>query len=372
MTIRNQSSSFPSFYGLRNLIWGEKLELAKFLVEHLHISKQKHSAIKLLDTFMSDSFILDMMIDIIQNSANNGPEIEILLLNPFSKFAELRAKALTITNIFEQINKTLYEIRKAIYSYRNEKRNSHKRNIEFDSKKGKIDFMFEQLNDIKKYEVEYKVKIRFYELLTETPIYLISPYAMKGFILYNSSSIDNPWMIFVDDPTQIDDLYDLFYKNFNEIWKVSKELSNLQKRIKGRTKNIFLSHGRNKLVTLKLKKFLERHFEMEIKLFDRESQNIVGISDDIKNMTTNCLSAIIISKEDVQNSGEINLHQKVLQEIAYCQAKFGEKRVVLLIEEGIDFQYDISGILSIKFTIKDIKASFEDIRKYIKETFGED
>ena len=90
-------------------------------------------------------------------------------------------------------------------------------------------FLLEQLSEIRK-DDEFNLEIKFYDLLTETPVYLISQFIMKGLLLHNRSSINSPWMILVDDPTQEGDLFDYYSQNFDSIWVEAKEFPVRERR----------------------------------------------------------------------------------------------------------------------------------------------
>lgn len=393
MVLYNQKMSFQSLQGFHKLVWGESDELLKRLKELFAVpkkeyipkegeenhnknrnSKEKYKAVRLLDTFMSDSFILGMMIEIFSKPKEAISKIEILLLNPFSNFAALRANALGITSVVQELNKTLYYIRKAIYKIKRGNLNELK--SEWTSKQKDVKFLFDQYEDIQKYEKEYNLKIKFYEHLTETPIYLFSFFAMKGFVFFNSSSSDNPWMIFVDDPNQDDDLYDQFHDNFDKIWAVAKELPELQSssHVTNISRNILINHGHGELLPLKLERFLEKTLKMSAILLNREEENSKGLAWKVQQLKEEQSFALLVfSEKDANLLGEVLTPRRVMHEVDFFRAKLGDDKVLLLTEEAINVEsLDIQGISCLPFKKDDIEALFNKIREVILHALDKD
>ncbi|MFW9878752.1 MAG: TIR domain-containing protein [Candidatus Thorarchaeota archaeon] len=381
---KSQSPQFQSLQGFNKLVWGERHKLLAHFEDLFEISerkcfkpdkedewyderydKERYKVIRLLDTFLSDSFILDEIEKIIAFSKTDGYRIEILLLDPFSIFAESRAKALSL-NAVEEINRTLFCLKKAVFKIKQRHREIQER--EFKTQKKDIEYMFKQVSSIREYEEEFSINIKFYELLTDTPIYLISLFVMKGFILFNRSSMENPWMIFVDDPTQPNDLYDHLYFNFDQIWEVAKEWP-VRKRQKAEDfdpKNVFLSHGRNELIKLKIKDYVEKDLGRNPVLFERHAKYGKGIFDNLEALTDKCSSAIIIlTKEDELKSDESVARQNVIHELGYCQAKYGWENVLVLVEKGIKIPSNIGGRLYINFDKENLESCFYKIARML-------
>jgi hypothetical protein len=365
------------------LVWGQSYQLLNHLKELFDVSgktsfknkdKPNYQTIRILDTFLSDSFILDMIKEIIADSNIHKYQVRILLLDPFSTFAESRANALS-SNAIKEINNTLFKIREAISDIREKQSLSEEAKDEFKSRKMDPQFLFEQLSGIREFKGT-NLDIKFYELLTDTPIYLISQFAMKGFILYNRSSIKNPWMIFVDDPNQEDDLFDHFSRNFNNIWLKAKEIPKSKELPGVKKKNsksygqedIFISHGRNELVKLKITEYVEKELNFNPVLFERHAEYGKGIFESMERLVEKCSSAIIIlTREDEQKSGDITARQNVIHELGYCQAKYGSENVVVLVERGTKIPSNISGSRHIEFDIEKLESCFVELARNTKQ-----
>lgn len=370
---KTQTPQFQSLQGFNKLVWGEHQLLLSQLKELFEFAEEKcfkkedekYKAIRILDTFLSDSFILNMIKKIIANAKVDGYRTEILLLDPFSIFAESRARALSIDAV-EEINSTLFCIREAIAEIR-EKRSLPRK--DFESKKMKPQFLFDQLSAIRKFP-EFQLDIKFYELLTDTPMYLISQFIMKGFILHNRTSMKNPWMIIVDDPTQEDDLFDYLSWNFDDIWAEAKEwpVKERQRAKDFDPKNVFISHGRNELVKLKIKDYVEKDLDRKPIWFERYAEYGRGIFENLEDLTDKCSSAIIIlTKEDELKSDEIIARQNVIHELGYCQAKFGRENVAVLVEKGITVPSNISGSLYVDFEQEKLDSCFYKLARHVKQ-----
>jgi hypothetical protein len=372
---RYQSPQFQSIQGFNQLVSGEHHQLTSHLKHLFALSVETcfkneydtaHRSIRILDTFLSDSFILDRIEEIIKNSKVFDYKVEILLLDPFSTFAQSRADALAVDAVRE-INQTLFQIRKSI-SIILKKHDLLRK--EFESRKMAPQFLLEQLSEIRKYD-EFNLEIKFYDLLTETPVYLISQFIMKGLLLHNRSSINSPWMILVDDPTQEGDLFDHYSRNFDIIWHAAVESPepDTQKKSVFGSRNVFISCGRNELVKLKIKDYVERELNLNTILFERDAEYDKGIFENLEDLTDKCSSAIIIlSKDDELKTGEFIARQNIIHELGYCQAKYGRKNVALLIEKGVEIPSNLAGSLYVEFDMKNIESSFTNLRGFLKSS----
>lgn len=177
---------------------------------------EKYKTIRLLDTFFSDSFPQSVLNALAHNANKFQYKIQILLLDPLSSIARSRAHALDGIDPIEETNKGLNCIRKAMKCKKTSLRHisSHLRDQ---------DYIYKQINDIKGSSHNYRTEVRFYNLLTEAPFYQIHQFAMKGQLKHQVSARENPWLSFVDDPNQDDDIYDFLIDNFNAIWPDSLE-----------------------------------------------------------------------------------------------------------------------------------------------------
>ena len=174
---------------------------------------EQHRSIRLLGTFFSDSFDPNLLKKMIKEADSGTFEIKILMLDPYRDVAKKRGDALGLSPIsaVEDALKTILRSLKDIHG--NIPSLTRKKN----SKEERED-LFYLLEDVHKYGPKSNVYVRFYHSLTDSPIYLISQFVIKGLILEGVTSEKKPWMVFVDSISQKGDIYDQYSNNFNLIF----------------------------------------------------------------------------------------------------------------------------------------------------------
>ncbi|MDX8400004.1 MAG: nucleotide-binding protein [Gallionellaceae bacterium] len=367
------SPQFQSYQGLHRIITTKSAlqDSLRGIVEWLKKNGQliqpnnKHLSIKLLDTFFSDSLDDDVLSSLFGLSQLNKYPIKILMLDPFSEFAISRAHALKTSSV-KELNIALFNIRNAInlsLGKRILKRNTPEN--KFDD----FDFIIDQLGFIREMSNEFTISIRFYEVFTEAPVYIISQFLAKGLILHGHTAAQNPWMIFVDNITQQRDIYDFLNDNFDWVWEDSKNEPTMDCKFPISVNStsetpIFFSHGRNELATLKIQKFVTISLREEIMLFEEQSKPGLTTIENLEELISKCGKAIILlTKEDEQLGGGLRARQNVIHELGYCQSRYGRSNVLLLVEDGVEYPSNINGITYIKFSMDNIEGCYEDIRR---------
>lgn len=223
---KNQTPQYQSYLGLQK-ITNSIIELENSILQILEWIEDKEipkkqdeqCTIKFLDTFFSDTIKIAILEEIFSISRKHNIHIKILVLNPNSQFALSRSFAIKqSTN--EQINIALFNIRRAL-QVKSAKIKPH--NIgQFKSNFTEADYILKQLELIKKESKSLHLEIKFYDVLTEAPVYIFPHFLLKGLMLHGFSAAQNPWMLFVDDETQKDDIYDYLSNNFDMIWDESE------------------------------------------------------------------------------------------------------------------------------------------------------
>ena len=228
-----QLSRFNSYQGLYQIL-PNYASMSKFLGNLaeligkrtlVHKTNQSESGIKhkqeikIIDTFFSDTIVSDskLLEDLVLNALNEEYTIQILLYDPFSEISKMRLKALqkndyTDGDEFIETNRALFALRQAFN--RNTKENFSEEAYKESNQ------IFQQLEAIKSLCEGFKgrLEIKFYKKITELPVYIVGDYLFKGLILSDETSKNNPWLVFVDDISNGDDMYSKLHQNFNNIW----------------------------------------------------------------------------------------------------------------------------------------------------------
>jgi predicted nucleotide-binding protein len=128
-------------------------------------------------------------------------------------------------------------------------------------------------------------------------------------------------------------------------------------------RRIFLSHGHNELLRLRLKDFLTSRLGVEgMVLQDAPSRGLTIVEKLERASERCCFAVILLTKDDEQPSGAARARQNVIHELGFFQGKYGRERVVLLAERGVELFSNISGIVRVEFEKEYFDASFESLR----------
>jgi len=184
--------------------------------EHHTAAEERYRTVRLLDTFFSDTMEPTALDELIEGTLRYGYSIKLLLLDPVGRSAYSRAHALGV-NPIRETNKGIASLRNAIKRSEMGGRRYPQDLLER-TREDSVEYLLDQLEDLRAAQNKYPIEVRFYNVLTEAPVYVFHQHALKGNIKYGVSAADNPWLVFVDDPHQSDDLYDFFVGNFDAIW----------------------------------------------------------------------------------------------------------------------------------------------------------
>lgn len=354
--------SFGSYYGLEEVVV-LSTEFEEALADRIerntnnHFNKilpngkiQGYPCIKIADTFFSDTFPESNLESLYSVRKDFNLKFKYLLLNPFSQLARMRANVLDDAKSIRVNIRQNTGLRKIISAI------SGKRNIEindeFETNKASIRYLAYQLEKILELSQGH-TEIKFTDDYTDLPFYIVGPYVFKGNIFPFKSALHNPWSIYVDDPIQSNDMFGTLDNAFNILWsraKKSEDIINKIVKVQDKYRTIFVSHGHDHEAMLEVKdvientklngqdKFHAHYFQQEFK--EGDSTLVPRIWQESINNSTAAI--VLLLKEDSINE-TFRARQNVIHELGYLQAKFGSRRVLIVIEEGVDFPSNIQG-----------------------------
>jgi len=130
---------------------------------------------------------------------------------------------------------------------------------------------------------------------------------------------------------------------------------------------IFISHGHNELLKLRLKDFIENRLSIStIVLADQPNRGLT-IVEKLERAANQCSFALILlTKDDEQKDDAVRARQNVIHELGFFQGKYGRKNVVLLAERGVELFSNISGIVRIDFEPAHFESVFDPLRLEIE------
>ena len=130
---------------------------------------------------------------------------------------------------------------------------------------------------------------------------------------------------------------------------------------------IFISHGHNENVRMKLKQFLQERLSLEPIVLQDEPDLGMTIVEKLERYGSNCSFALIVlTSDDVTIEGGKRARQNVIHELGFFHGKLGRDRVLLLKQQGVELFTNISGVIYKEFNGNDIEKIFDDIRAAIE------
>jgi CheY-like chemotaxis protein len=164
-----------------------------------------------------------------------------------------------------------------------------------------------------------------------------------------------------------------FFLNKNSKIFFPKLEVSMEEILRNRRANVFLSHGHNELLKLKLKDFLNSKLgRMPIILAEQSSRGLTVVEKLERVSEMCCFAVVLMTKDDQQVDGGVRARQNVIHEIGFFQGKYGRKNVVLLAERGIELFTNISGIIRIEFEAEHFEECYEPLRNELDaSTLGE-
>lgn len=135
-----------------------------------------------------------------------------------------------------------------------------------------------------------------------------------------------------------------------------------------RRSGIFISHGHNELLKLKLKDFVENRLKRKAVVLSEQPSAGMTVVEKLERVSNECSSAIILMTcDDALQDGGVRARQNVIHELGFFQGKYGRNKVVLLVEEGLELFSNVSGIVYIHFDPNNFNAAFESLRLEIAD-----
>jgi len=130
---------------------------------------------------------------------------------------------------------------------------------------------------------------------------------------------------------------------------------------------IFISHGHNETVRMKLKQFLQERLNLEPIVLQDEPDLGMTIVEKLEHYGSDCSFALIIlTSDDITVEGGKRARQNVIHELGFFHGKLGRERVLLLKQQDVELFTNISGVIYKEFNGNDIEKIFDDIRAAIE------
>jgi len=127
--------------------------------------------------------------------------------------------------------------------------------------------------------------------------------------------------------------------------------------------HVFVSHGQNELLKLKLKDFLTNRLGRRVVVLSELPSHGLTVVEKLERASQQCSCAIILmTRDDETKDGGLRARQNVVHEIGFFQGRYGRRNVILLAERGVELFSNISGIVRIEFDAGAFEGAFEPLR----------
>ncbi|MGF7239335.1 MAG: PfkB family carbohydrate kinase [Frankia sp.] len=137
----------------------------------------------------------------------------------------------------------------------------------------------------------------------------------------------------------------------------------MERRRKPRPDGIFIAHGGDPQ-WLAVKDYLEQEFAAPIYSFESGVWGSSQISSVLNEYLSVCSLAIcVLTVEDLIERGRGFARQNVVHELGLFQGRYGQDRVIILVEEGCQFLPDIGSTPPLNFARKAIKQTFWSVKE---------
>lgn len=126
---------------------------------------------------------------------------------------------------------------------------------------------------------------------------------------------------------------------------------------------VFISHGHNELLKLKLKNFIAERLGFQPIILAEQPDNGLTIIEKLEKYGKDCdFALIILTADDQALGGGVRARQNVIHELGFFHGILGRDRVLLLKQSGVELFSNISGLIYKEFEGDKIESIFEDIR----------
>ena len=128
---------------------------------------------------------------------------------------------------------------------------------------------------------------------------------------------------------------------------------------------IYIGHGRSPLWR-ELKDFIQDDLSLKWEEFNREAVAGISTSERMNTMLeTSSFAFLLMTGEDVHADSQRHARENVIHEIGLFQGRLGQKKAIVLLEDGCHEFSNIAGLSQLRFPKNNISAIFNDIRKVL-------
>ena len=129
---------------------------------------------------------------------------------------------------------------------------------------------------------------------------------------------------------------------------------------------IFIGHGRSP-VWRELKDFLQDRLSLPWEEFNRESVSGIATTERLEHMlNVSTFAFLVMTAEDEHADSTRHARANVIHEVGLFQGRLGNRRAIMLVEDGCEQFSNVHGLTHISFPPRRISAVFEEIRRVLE------
>lgn len=129
---------------------------------------------------------------------------------------------------------------------------------------------------------------------------------------------------------------------------------------------IFIGHG-GSLLWLRLKEFITEDLGLPCEEFNSESTPGIHTTERLEAMLSQAgMAFLVMTAEEKHVDGTFHARPNVIHEIGLFQARLGQRRAIVVIEDGCAEFSNLKGLTTIHFPSGDIAARSLEVRRVLK------
>jgi predicted nucleotide-binding protein len=134
-----------------------------------------------------------------------------------------------------------------------------------------------------------------------------------------------------------------------------------------RVQKVFISHGHNEVVMLKLRNFVKERLGFDPVILAEQPDEGLTVIEKLEKHGTGCVFALIVlTTDDETASGGSRARQNVIHELGFFHGLLGRDKVLLLKQTSVELFSNISGLIYKEFEADRVDAIFEEVRSALE------
>lgn len=132
-------------------------------------------------------------------------------------------------------------------------------------------------------------------------------------------------------------------------------------------RRVFISHGHNEVVKLKLRNFVKERLGFDPVVLAEQPDEGLTVIEKLEKHGKGCVFALIVlTADDETAGGGSRARQNVIHELGFFHGLLGRDKVLLLKQTSVELFSNISGLIYKEFEADRIDSIFEEVRSALE------